>query len=132
MFEKEGVNKEQIAREIKSKEELQDEFKEFLADGEVHKARNVIKEARENEIELEFSGEEYKDAVEKAVEDSFRRGYVRHTKRLLEFATDNKISVDLSGDEMSDALSEGFEGCGPQKKEKILEFAKQNQINIET
>ena len=132
MPEKEGVSKEQITREIKSKEKLQDEFLVFLAKGEVHEARNIIKEARENHVELDISTKEYKEAAQKAVEDSFRAGYIRHALRLIEFASDNKILVDLSGEEVAQALSEGFEGCGPQKKEKILEFAKQNRINIET
>lgn len=120
------------AEDERVKQELRYRFKELLAAGEVNESRVVIKEAQENNIELNFAGEEYKAAAEKAVADSFRKGHVRHAARLLEFATDNKIIVDLSGDDMRNALSEGFEVCGPRKKEEILQFAKQNRIEIET
>lgn len=132
MSEKEGVSKEQIVVEVKSKEKLQDKFMVLLSQGEVHAARNIIKEAKENDIELDVSTDEYKNAAQKAVEDSLRKGHVRHALRLINFTSDNKISVDLSTSEIAQSLSEGFEVCGPQKKEKILEFAKQNKINIET
>lgn len=116
----------------KPERNFKEELLESLAAGEVHQAREIIKEAGDRGKDIKVLDKDFKDAALKAVEDSLRKGHVRHAERLLGFTTDNKISVDLSLPEISQALSEGFELCGPRKKEEILQFAKQNQIEINT
>jgi hypothetical protein len=131
MPEKEATNPDLWAE--KPEHNLKEEFLELLAAGEVHQAREIIKNAIEQEDkDFDIMGKEFKEAAQKAVEDSLRKGHVRHAERLLGFATDYKISVDLSLPEIPQALSEGFELCGPRKKEEILHFAKQNKIEINT